>query len=153
MSSIPISSTERVAHWFAGSFVSEMDRNSSESPMAVPHLSCPYCNAILTEIEPLAGAGRILCPQCGETFPLPKGMSLQEGIVSPDSPRTDGENHGRSTGPKLSNRTIALSLLALMGLVAIVFLGFALQTQDIRRQHDTSLPKSQSITIPIGVAA
>ncbi len=121
--------------------------------MAVPHLSCPYCNAILTEIEPLAGAGRILCPQCGETFPLPKGMSLQEGIVSPDSPRTDGENHGRSTGPKLSNRTIALSLLALMGLVAIVFLGFALQTQDIRRQHDTSLPNSQSITIPIGVAA
>lgn len=121
--------------------------------MAIPHISCPYCDAILTEMEPRADARRVLCPQCGETFPLPKGMNIRDGIVSPDSHRTDADKREPSAGPKLSNRTIALSLLALMGLMAIIFLGFALQTQDIRRQHDTSLPKSQSITIPIGVAA
>ena len=39
-----------------------------------------------------------------------------------------------------------------MGLVAILFLGYALQTEQIRREHDRHLPKAQSITIPIGVA-
>ncbi len=39
-----------------------------------------------------------------------------------------------------------------MGLLAAGFFWYAWETQDIRRQHDTSLPKSQSITIPIGIA-
>jgi hypothetical protein len=79
-------------------------------------------------------------------------MNIDDGMVSSEPPGTNGDNHKPSAGPKVSNRTIAFSVLALMGLVAIVFLGFALQTEDIRRQHDRILPKSQSITIPIGVA-
>jgi hypothetical protein len=63
----------------------------------------------------------------------------------------DGEPK-HPTGLGLSNRSLALSVLAFMGLVALVFLGYALQTQQIRREHDLSLPKSQSITIPIGIA-
>ncbi len=39
-----------------------------------------------------------------------------------------------------------------MGLLAAGFFWYAWETQEIRRQHDTSLPKSQSITIPIGIA-
>lgn len=107
---------------------------------------------MLTEIEPGVQAGRIQCSQCGETFPLPKGIKVHKGFVPPDSPSPEGDNHKPLAGAKVSNRTIAFGVLAFMGLVAIVFLGYALQTQDIRRQHDKILPKSQSITIPIGVA-
>jgi hypothetical protein len=39
-----------------------------------------------------------------------------------------------------------------MGVVAILFLGFALQTEHIRREHDVMLPKAQAVTIPIGIA-
>jgi hypothetical protein len=39
-----------------------------------------------------------------------------------------------------------------MGLVALAFLGYAWQTQQIRREHDLQLPKGQSITIPLGIA-
>src|SRR5438552_1866266 len=143
-----------------------------------PTLSCPYCNAILTEIDVRSATRRVLCPHCGETFPLPDGMigngspippaahasesgasydpdtgtfsrSAQTGPVDVDSLRTPAGSPAR---PKLSNRTIALSILAFMGLVAILFLGYALQTEQIRREHDRHLPKAQSITIPIGVA-
>jgi hypothetical protein len=54
--------------------------------------------------------------------------------------------------PPFSNRTIAFSILAFMGLLAAGFFWYAWETQEIRRQHDSSLPKSQSITIPIGIA-
>jgi len=77
------------------------------------------------------------------------GQVGPNGMQSPEP--TDGESK-HPTGLGLSNRSLALSVLAFMGLVALVFLGYALQTQQIRREHDLSLPKSQSITIPIGIA-
>jgi len=132
----------------------------------------------LTEIDIRSATRRVLCPHCGETFPLPGGMSgdgsplppaahapesgvsydpgtgtfspsAQTGPVDVDSLRTPAGSPAR---PRLSNRAIALSILAFMGLVAILFLGYALQTEQIRREHDRHLPKAQSITIPIGVA-
>lgn len=39
-----------------------------------------------------------------------------------------------------------------MSLLAAGFFWYAWETQEIRREHDSSLPKSQSITIPIGIA-
>src|SRR5438093_12336506 len=120
-----------------------------------PTLSCPYCNAILTEIDVRSATRRVLCPHCGETFPLPGGMIGNGSALPPAAHASEsGASYDPGTGtftparPKLSNRTIALSILAFMGLVAILFLGYALQTEQIRREHDRHLPKAQSITIP-----
>jgi hypothetical protein len=82
---------------------------------------------------------------------LPQNMTWQEIPAQPHSPEpANGEQ--KHPGLGLSNRSLALSVLAFMGLVALLFLGYALQTQQIRREHDLSLPKSQSITIPISIA-
>src|SRR5437899_609173 len=125
--------------------------------MSSPSLSCPYCNAILTESDLRSNRGRALCPRCGETFPLPTGQQpgnppvagqerlAQSRPTSHDSPLTPHPS-------PFSNRAIAFSILAFMGLLAAGFFWYAWETQEIRRQHDTSLPKSQSITIPIGIA-
>jgi hypothetical protein len=79
-------------------------------------------------------------------------MAEDGAPVSPAAQTSFPNIHDDASSPRLSNRTIALSILALMGLVAILFLGYALQTEQIRREHDHNLPKAQSITIPIGIA-
>jgi hypothetical protein len=79
-------------------------------------------------------------------------MAEDGAPVSSAAQNSVADIHAESSRPNLSNRTIALSILAFMGLVAILFLGYALQTEQIRREHDRNLPKAQSITIPIGIA-
>jgi len=123
---------------------------TSKFVMTSSTLSCPYCNAILTNVRP--ASRRVLCPHCGETFPLSSGMPEDGAPVSSAAQTSVPDIHDEASGRRLSNRTIALSILAFMGLVAILFLGYALQTEQIRREHDHNLPKAQSITIPIGIA-
>jgi hypothetical protein len=83
---------------------------------------------------------------------------LPPEIAKNDSPevslaQTSGPDFGEgSTNTEFSNRAIAFSLLAFMGVLAMGFLWYAWETQGIRREHDEKLPKSQSITIPVGIA-
>jgi hypothetical protein len=65
---------------------------------------------------------------------------------------SEGQPHLRPTQSPISNRALALYILAFMGLMALGFFGYAWQTQQIRREHDLRLPKRQSITIPLGIA-
>jgi hypothetical protein len=118
--------------------------------MASPSLSCPYCNAILTENEVRSSRGRALCPRCGETFPLPAGQQLNSNTVA--GQELPDRSSVTTQPSRFSNRTIAFSILTFMGLLAAGFFWYAWETQEVRREHDSSLPKSQSITIPIGIA-
>jgi hypothetical protein len=120
--------------------------------MSVPSFSCPYCNAILTAAEAPSRGSRIQCPRCGESFPSPAGSNDQQKPVQQDARHSDGRLDEQAAGSGISNRTLALYILAFMGLVALAFLGYAWQTQQIRREHDLHLPKGQSITIPLGIA-
>jgi hypothetical protein len=129
--------------------------------MTIDPLSCPYCNALLTEVDPKTASGRILCPRCGETFPFvanplvpfPKREGGEEEVPQViDRSPFSREPEASASAKRWSNRTIAFLVLALMGSVAILFLGFALQTEHIRREHDEMLPKAQTVTIPIGIA-
>jgi hypothetical protein len=128
--------------------------------MTIDPISCPYCNALLTEVDPKTASGRILCPRCGETFPFvpnplapfPKREGGEEVPQVIDRSPFSREPEASASAKRWSNRTIAFLVLALMGVVAILFLGFALQTEHIRREHDEMLPKAQTVTIPIGIA-
>jgi hypothetical protein len=120
--------------------------------MSAPSFSCPYCNAILTAAEAPSSGSRIQCPRCGESFPSPSGLNDQGTSVPRESWDSNGQPNARPVGSGISNRTLALYILAFMGLVALAFLGYAWQTQQIRREHDLQLPKGQSITIPLGIA-
>jgi hypothetical protein len=116
-------------------------------------LACPYCNALLAEAEVQSTRHRALCPRCGETFPLPTGPHPDNSLGLPLA-RQDDPAHSPLTTHRspFSNRTVALFLLSFMGLVAGIFLWYAWETQHIRREHDSQLPKGQSITVPIGIA-
>src|SRR6266481_2718031 len=120
--------------------------------MSVPRFSCPYCNAILTATEAPSRGSRIQCPRCGESFPSPAGLNDQDASARRESWNSDGRPNARPATSGISNRTLALCILAFMGLVALAFLGYAWQTQQIRREHDLQLPKGQSITMPLGIA-
>src|SRR5438094_7175854 len=98
--------------------------------MSSPSLSCPYCNAILTESDLRSDRGRVLCPRCGETFPLPTGNQPsnppvvgQEGLAR--SPLTTHHSPVTTAHSPFSNRAIAFSILAFMGLLAAGFFWYA----------------------------
>ncbi len=113
------------------------------------HVSCPFCHAA---VAPLAGARpgqSVTCPRCDETFRvLPSDTSADDVSLR----RGDGPV---ATAPARSNRSIALGVLGLMGLMAAGGLALALLTVKDRRAHDTGLQgrsrkRPQQVDIPGG---
>lgn len=99
--------------------------------MSTP-LTCPFCNAVV----PLSGAvqpGEIVnCPRCDERF-----KSLSEAAATTTSSELPLP---ASVKTSWSNRKLALTVLSVMGFMALVATIFALSTQHIRREHDKGLP-------------
>jgi hypothetical protein len=113
-------------------------------------LTCPYCNASLSPQADWSAGQRIVCPRCGDSFPLRLGDSFTD---RPHPPQLS-ETAIKSGGPNVpsapfssislpsgrSNRLIAGVVLGLMLLMAVGGLTFMLMTQEQRRAYDTSRP-------------
>lgn len=77
-------------------------------------LTCPYCNALAPDLVPLP-SGRVPCPRCGESFPLPTGVSAGSA----------GATSGPATSPPQAARSsrawywggLVLGLLAFAGML------------------------------------
>jgi len=110
-------------------------------------LACPFCNALFEpEIVGRSVLGKT-CPRCGEILPT----TMQERLAGlPGRPEDSSEP---ATG--MSNRTIGLGILALMLVMAVIGLAFALWTQDFRRRNDFKVQQAspQELRPPIEWAA
>src|SRR4051794_28428127 len=96
--------------------------------------SCPYCGASFA-LPDAATAARVECPRCHEVFPNRAALRLD---ASADTSAVD-LNHrpaARSAAPRRSNRTVAVTVLGIMGTMAAIGLAFALWTVKDRRKHD-----------------
>jgi hypothetical protein len=119
--------------------------------MTPENLTCPYCNASLV-IQPNWSAGqRIVCPRCGDAFPLLFGDSItdrprptqnSETAITAHAPTASSPS--RTTEVELprrwQNRLIAGIVLGVMLVMAGGGLAFMLMTQQQRRAYDTSRP-------------
>lgn len=107
-------------------------------------LTCPYCNASLTVPAGAAAEQRIVCPRCGDAFPLRPTdtianrapASLENGIV----PKPATSFPEAALPVRRSNRAIAALVLGVMLLMAGIGLAFMLMTQAQRRAQDTNRP-------------
>src|SRR5215475_7563275 len=109
-------------------------------------LTCPYCNASIGVPPGVTAGQQILCPRCGDTFPLrfvdsftgqpaPTGSDISPGLPAEQSdPRLAGSYI--TTSGRRSNRLIAALVLGVMLVMAGSGLAFMLLTQDVRRAHD-----------------
>ncbi len=80
------------------------------------------------------------CPRCGDAFTLREPAGGEEDIrqtLSLPSP----DLTGLALPQRRSNVRVAAVVLAIMGCMAAVGLGFALVTQNERRAHDAGIPK------------
>jgi hypothetical protein len=115
-------------------------------------ITCPYCNAFVSVPEPPAGP-RLECPRCGETFPYHGPAPGEVGPALP-RPEVNGETAEAVPAPRparrWSNRSVASIVLLLMGLMAVGALVLALETQGVRRAHDTYLPRERGLPERIG---
>src|SRR5688572_23724518 len=111
--------------------------------MNATELTCPYCNARVGD----STQANVVCPRCGESFanrtavqtppasapttttsePLPAVTPLE---LRPPAPR--------------NNRLVLGVTLTVMASLAIAALGYALLTQQTRRDHDKELPRGAS---------
>ena len=91
--------------------------------------TCPYCNALVPP-ENLRDS-RIRCFRCGETFANRWGEGIQSGPPGP--------GNGQDLIPR-SNRSIGIAIIAVMGLVALAGLGFALKTWGLRESRHPKSP-------------
>ncbi|MBY0232833.1 MAG: hypothetical protein K2W96_26420, partial [Gemmataceae bacterium] len=92
--------------------------------------TCPLCNALLSP-------GRADCPRCGE--------SVGEAVVPASALRgVTGQPLAPVPyrKPQEANRRTAWAVLAVMGVMAAVGLGYALATVQTRRGHDKSIPRA-----------
>jgi hypothetical protein len=106
----------------------------------VVSLSCPYCNASVTVSPGTAAGQRVSCPRCGDAFTVREPVAGEAGIRQvPSLPPPDLA--GLSLPPRRSNARVAALVLAGMGCMAAVGLGFALVSQEERRAHDAGIPK------------
>ncbi|HEY7423663.1 MAG TPA: hypothetical protein VH682_05405 [Gemmataceae bacterium] len=114
-------------------------------------LTCPYCNASIGVPPGVTAGQQILCPRCGDAFPLrfvdsftgrpPLAQSGETAITTdappavPPLPVADVSLRSRR-----SNRLIAGMVLGVMLVMAGSGLAFMLMTTGERRAHDTSRP-------------
>ncbi len=112
--------------------------------MSLDPLTCPYCNSP-AQVPPGTQPGqRVVCRRCGESFPY-RGVAVAEPLPAP-APTTSPLP---APAPRRrSNALVASGILGVMLLLALVALTFALQTVDVRRDHDAALPKSRAVAIP-----
>jgi hypothetical protein len=113
-------------------------------------LTCPYCNASLSLQADWSAGQRIVCPRCGDSFPLRSSDSFtdrsrapqrSETAIKADRPNVTSTHIPSVSSPsRRSNRLIAGAVLGLMLLMAIGGLTFMLMTQEQRRSYDTSRP-------------
>jgi hypothetical protein len=110
-------------------------------------LTCPYCNASIGVQPDLTAGQQIICPRCGDAFPLrfvdsytdqPSPPQRKETAATADTSLVPAAQV--SLRPPRSNRLIAGVVLCVMFLMAGAGLAFMLMTQDARRAHDTSRP-------------
>jgi hypothetical protein len=112
-------------------------------------LTCPYCNASLSPQAHWTAGQRIVCPRCGDSFPLRFGNLFTDRPPPQPSEtaiKADRPNVSSAVVPyvslrsRRSNRLIAGAVLGLMLLMAVGGLTFMLMTQEQRRAYDTSRP-------------
>ncbi|HEY7314829.1 MAG TPA: hypothetical protein VH643_36120 [Gemmataceae bacterium] len=119
--------------------------------MTTETLTCPYCNAAIGVSPGVTAGQRIVCPRCGDAFPLRYVDSITGQSQAPPSSETaitaDAPS-AAATGPTpdvsrpswRSNRLIAGVVVGVMFIMAGGGLAFMLMTQNERRAHDTSRP-------------
>jgi hypothetical protein len=121
-------------------------------------ITCPYCNATI-RVQPGTPSGqRIVCPRCGDSFPLrSQELRTAEQSFSPAPPSSEVQPAvtGITTAEvfanrRRANRVVALLVLGVMVVMAGGGLTFALLTQKDRRAHDTGLtgrPKRSPVPV------
>lgn len=77
-------------------------------------LTCPYCNALVPDPVPLP-SGRVPCPRCGESFPLPAGVTAGSA-AGPESAAPGAVQAGRPNRAWYWGGTV-LGLVAFAGMM------------------------------------
>lgn len=118
--------------------------------MTTETLTCPYCNASIGVSSGLSAGQRIVCPRCGDTFPLRPTDGFTNHPTSPLSSDTAITNEPATTAsttpPQLSlpsRRSPGLVAALVVGVMLFMAGGslvFMLMTQQQRRAYDTSRP-------------
>lgn len=114
--------------------------------MAPQPLSCPYCNAYVTPPAHAVPGQRIPCPRCGEMFayrPADDAVPLLPPSELGPIPTLPVPT------PRWSNRAVALTLLAVMGGMAVLGLTFAQMTTALRRAQDVHPVADQPLVVPV----
>ena len=106
-------------------------------------LTCPYCNAAIGVQPGLTSGQKIICPRCGDTFPLrPHDAIVSQPHPVPEETRITA--NAPRVQPSLSSRRsqwlVASLVVGVMLLMAGGGLAFMLLTQNERRSHDTNRP-------------
>lgn len=132
-------------------------------------MTCPFCNSSVPLPPGTQPGQRLTCPRCGEAFTY-RGPTVSEALQArpsapPPSLGRDVEEGIQAAPParrpllppaaprRRSNVLVALAILGLMGLVALVAWSYALETVEVRREHDVALPKSRAVAIPVYLRA
>jgi hypothetical protein len=113
--------------------------------MTTETLTCPYCNASLGIQAGWSAGQRIVCPRCGDSFPLRLNDSFTDRPRPPQPAETGitSELPSKEEVPlpsRWSNRLIGCGVLCVMLFMAGGGLVFMLMTQEQRRAYDTSRP-------------
>ena len=125
--------------------------SSTISKMSTETLTCPYCNASISVSAGLSAGQRILCPRCGDTFPLRPADAFTGQPTPPPSLETAIANKPATTASTTPPPELSLPSRRPPGLVAALVVGvmllmaggslvFMLKTQQQRRAYDTSRP-------------
>jgi hypothetical protein len=120
--------------------------------MASEVITCPYCNALVSNT---AGTARLLCPRCGERIPshASREDAIQtqpypQNLHTAPAPETDDDHAGVPIPRRFSNRSILLTILTVMVTMGVVGFKMAWETVELRRANDLHLTKPEAFGIP-----